>query len=59
MASTKKVGVLHSVYFRTKGELEKVKRAAKKSGTKLSVLMRDAILDKAERVLGRGRRKAA
>jgi uncharacterized protein (DUF1778 family) len=59
VARTKKVGVLHSVYFRTKGELERVKRAAKLGGMKLSVLMRDAILDKAERVLGRGKRKAA
>jgi hypothetical protein len=53
------VGVLHSVYFRTKRELERVKRAAKMGGVKLSVLMRDAILDKTERVLGRGKRKAA
>jgi hypothetical protein len=53
----KKVGVLHSVYFRTKRELERVKKAAKVSGTKLSVLMRDAILVKTERIL-RGKKAA-
>lgn len=57
MASTKKVGVLHSVYFRTKRELERVKKAARVGKIKLSVLMRDAILDKTDRIL-RGKKAA-
>jgi hypothetical protein len=44
-------GVLHSVYFPSQAALDRVKRAAKVSKTKLSVLMRDAINDRVEKIL--------
>ena len=52
-------GVLHSVYFHTQKDLDRVKRAAKAADTKLSVFMRDGIYAACDKVMGSGKKKAA
>lgn len=62
VATTKKnkpKGVLHSVYFPTQKDLDRVKRAAKVADTKLSVFMRDGIYEKCDKVMARGKKKVA
>ena len=51
-------GVLHSVYFRSKKELQRVRQASKVSGIRLSVLMRDAILERSEKLIAKGKAAA-
>lgn len=44
-------GVLHSVYFPTQKDLDRVKKAAKAANIKLSVFMRDGIYEKCDKTL--------
>jgi hypothetical protein len=44
-------GILHSVYFPTLADVRQIRAAAKIKGVRMSVLMREAIMAEANRVL--------
>lgn len=46
-----KSGVVVSVFFHTREDVAKVRRAAAKLGIKYTILMREAALDRADRAL--------
>jgi len=49
---------MHSLYFPRGADLEKVRAAAEVRGVKLSVMMRDACVAEADRVLKRAKKAA-